>query len=121
MISFCPKGKKTHTKSRDTVAPTSMAPRDLPQYLISFEVSFQERAFGLFPKELVYRIECSVPLNKKHASVTLNRRIYAAKKIQKTKKNVRNEFINKLLQLVADIPLASCTSCLTHIKISAQR
>jgi hypothetical protein len=67
------KGKKTHTKSRDSIAQTSIAPRDLPQYLISFEVSFQERAFGLLLKELYH--PC-----KKHASVTLDGNIYAAKK-----------------------------------------
>jgi hypothetical protein len=58
-----PRGKKTHTKSRDTAAQTRIAPRDLPQYLISFEVSFQERTLGLFLKELVYHIERSVPSN----------------------------------------------------------
>jgi hypothetical protein len=39
---------ETHTKSRDTITQTGIAPRYLPQYLVSFEVSFPERAFSLF-------------------------------------------------------------------------
>jgi hypothetical protein len=100
MDIFLPKGKKTHTKSRDTITQTSIAPRDLPQYPISFEVSFQERVFGLLRKELVYRIERSISSKIINALATLDRNIYAAKR----KRDAHNRFINRLLQLVPNIP-----------------
>jgi hypothetical protein len=90
-------------------------PRNLPQ------VSFQEQAFGLHLKELVER---SVPFmqkeRKKHDNYT------GREHICQIDKNARNEFINRLFQLIADIlseyphsaksakGIPSCSSINTH-------
>ena len=51
------RNSKTHTKGINTITQARIAQRDLPQYLIALQVTFQKRPVGLFQEELVYHIE----------------------------------------------------------------